>query len=69
MSAQDFCHCSAICTHICKGFIAAFWKASGLGQLALALKLGKDFSLDNITDGEAVIGFGNLICSSQASIM
>jgi hypothetical protein len=67
VSAQDFCHCSASCIQTCSGFIAAFWKASVFGQLAAAVKFGKDFSLTNITDGEAVIGFGNLICSSQVA--
>ena len=49
--------------------MAAFWKVSALGQLPAAAKPGKDFSFDNIADGEAAIGFGNLTCSSQASIM
>src|SRR5262249_11032016 len=69
VSVQDFCHCSASCIQSWKGFIAAFWKASPLGQLAPAVKPGTDFSLNNIVDGEAVIGLGNLICSSHASIV
>jgi hypothetical protein len=34
-----------------------------------ARPLCKDFSLDSIADCEAAIGFGNLSCSTQASIM
>src|SRR5262245_32073493 len=69
ISEQAFCEFSASCIQNWKGFIAACWKASVLGQLALAVKPGKDFSLTSIVDGEAAIGFGDLICSSQASIM
>jgi hypothetical protein len=32
-------------------------------------KPGKDFYLESNADGEAVVGFGNLSCSSQASMM
>ena len=35
----------------------------------LDLDQGRDFSFDSIADGEPVIGFGDLICSSQASII
>ena len=43
--------------------------ALAFGQLPAGLKLGKDFSFDSIADGDTVIGFGDLICSSQASII
>src|SRR5262249_23070694 len=66
-SAHAFWHCSAHCTQNCIGFIAAPAKASALGQVP-AGTLGRDFSFDSIADG-AVIGFGDLICSSQTSIM
>jgi hypothetical protein len=36
-------------------------------ELSAELKPGKDFSFDSIADGKSVIGFGDLICSSQAS--
>ena len=48
------------------GFVA---NALAFGQLPAGLTPGKDFSFDSITDGEPVIGFGDLICSSQASII
>ena len=38
-------------------------------ELSVGLKPGKDFSFDSIADGKSVIGFGDLICSSHASIM
>jgi hypothetical protein len=41
-------------------------EASALGQVPAGTP-GKDFSFDNIADG-ALIGFGDLICSSQTSI-
>src|SRR6516225_335967 len=69
VSAQDLCHCSANCIRSCKGFIAPFWKASVLGQMPVEPKPGKDFNLESNADGEAVVGFGNLSCSSQASMM
>jgi hypothetical protein len=50
------------------GFIADIGKASALGQVPAGLTLGKDFSFESIADG-TVIGFGDLICSSQASII
>ena len=64
VSAQDFCHCAANCIQNCKGFIAAFWKVSTLGQVPANLRP----NLDSIADGEAAVGFGNLSCASQASI-
>ena len=67
-SAQAFWHCPANCIQNCIGFIAAGGKASAFGALPAGLKPGKDFSFDSIAD-EAVIGLGDLICSSQASIM
>src|SRR6266498_1129693 len=68
-SAHAFCHCAANCIQNCKGFVAAIWKAPAFGQLPAGLTLGKDFSFDSIADGEPVIGFGDLICCSQASII
>jgi len=47
---------------------ACFCHASAVGQLPAAPKLGRDFSFANIAD-EAVIGSGDLICSSHASII
>ena len=44
------------------GSVAA--NAFALGQLPAGLTPGKDFSFDSIADGETVIGFGDLICSS-----
>jgi hypothetical protein len=67
-SAQAFCHCSANWIQSCMGFIAASEDASALGKVPKGLTLGNDFSFDSIAD-ETVIGFGDLICSSQASIM
>jgi hypothetical protein len=49
------------------GFVAA--NAFALGQLPTGLTPGKESSFDSIADGEPVIGLGDLICSSQASIM
>src|SRR5215471_6801074 len=65
-SAQAFCHCSAHCTQNCMGLVA---NALAFGQLPVGLTPGKDLSFDSIADGELVIRFGDLICSSQASIM
>jgi hypothetical protein len=48
------------------GFVA---NAFAFGQLPVGLMPGKDFSFDSIADGDTVIGFGDLICSSQASII
>src|SRR5215831_6086666 len=48
------------------GFVA---NALAFGQLPVGLMPGKDFSFESIADGEPVIGFGDLICSSQASII
>src|SRR5262245_32315534 len=62
-SVQDFCQCSAICIQNCIGFVAPIWKASGHPEPAAG------FSFCNIADGEAVVAFGNLSCSSQASMM
>ena len=45
------------------GFVA---NALAFGQLPAELTPGKDFSFDSIADGEPAIGFGDLICSSQA---
>ena len=42
-------------------------KASAFAQVPAGLTLGKDLNFDSIADGEPVIG--DLICSSQASIM
>jgi hypothetical protein len=72
-STQAFCHCSANCIQNCIGFIAGPAKESALGQAPAGqapagLASGQDFSLDSIAD-DAVIGFGDLICSSQTSIM
>jgi hypothetical protein len=50
------------------GFIAAIGKASALAQVPAALTPGRDCSFDIIPD-VTVIGFGDLICSSQASII
>ena len=47
------------------GFVAA--NAFAFGQLPAGLTPGKDSSFDSIADGELVIG--DLICSSQASII
>ena len=49
------------------GFVAD--KAFAFGQLLAELTPGKEFSFESIADGELVIGFGDLICSSQASII
>jgi hypothetical protein len=68
-SVQAFCHCSANCIQSWKGFIAAVWKASAFGQVLAGLKLDKDFSFESIADGERVVGLGDFICSSQASII
>ena len=43
--------------------------ALAFGQLPVGLMPGKDFSFDSIADGEPVIALGDLICSSQASII
>ena len=67
-SAQAFCHCSASCIQNCMGFIAVC-QAFAFGQLPDGLTPGEDFRFDSIADGELVIGFGDLICSSQASII
>jgi hypothetical protein len=64
-----FCHCSANCIQSWKGFIAAVWKASAFGQVLAGLKLDNDFSFESIADGERVVGLGDFICSSQASII
>src|SRR6516225_6043778 len=56
-SDHIFCHCSTNCM----GFIVD--TSPRFGQLPAGLKLDKDVSLDSIADG-----FGDLICSSQASI-
>jgi hypothetical protein len=61
-AGQAFWHCSAHCIQNCIGFIAAPAKAFALGQVPAGTP-GKDFSFDSIADG-AVIGFGDLICSS-----
>ena len=66
-SAQAFCHCSTTCVQNCMGLTAAVCKASAFAQVPAGLTLGKDFNFDSIADGELVIG--DLICSSQASIM
>jgi hypothetical protein len=50
------------------GFIAVC-QAFAFGQLPDGLTPGEDFRFDSIADGELVIGFGDLICSSQASII
>src|SRR5262249_23487815 len=63
-SVQDFCHCSANCWYTRNGFMDAIWSLLANGQLPAGPKLGKEFSFDNIADGS-----GDLICSSQASIM
>src|SRR5215467_5939807 len=68
-SVQDFCHCSATCIQNCMGFVAPMWKASAPGQLPSELEPGLDVSFCSTADGEAVVGLGNLSCSSQASIM
>ena len=52
----------------CMGLVAAIWKASGFGQPPSVPKLGKAFNFDIMADGDAVIGFGNLSCSSQVPI-
>ena len=65
--AQAFCHCSATCVQNSMGLIAAVCKASAVAQVPAGLTLGKDLNFDSIADGEPVIG--DLICSSQASIM
>jgi hypothetical protein len=67
-SVQAFCHCSINCVQDCMGFIAAIGKASALAQVPAALTPGRDCSFDIIPD-VTVIGFGDLICSSQASII
>src|SRR5262249_2360310 len=66
-SAQAFCHCSATCVQNCMGLIAAVCKASEFAQVPAGLTPGKDLNFDSIADGEPVIG--DLICSSQASII
>ena len=68
MSVQDLCHCSADFIQNCMGLVAAIWKASGFGQPPSVPKLGKAFNFDIMADGDAVIGFGNLSCSSQVPI-
>src|SRR5215475_4753175 len=67
-SAQAFCHCSATCTQNCIGFIATPAKAPALGQVPAGLAPGRDFSFESIAD-EALIGLGDLICSSHISII
>jgi hypothetical protein len=57
-SDQTFCHCSTNCI----GFIVD--TSPKFGQLAPGPKPDKEFSFDSIADG-----FGDLICSSQASII
>jgi hypothetical protein len=47
------------------GLLAAPAKASALGQVPAGLAPGTDFSFESIAD-VAVMGFGDLICSSQA---
>jgi hypothetical protein len=49
------------------GFVAA--NAFALGQLPAGLTPGKDVSFDSIAEGDPVIALGDLICSSQASII
>jgi hypothetical protein len=49
------------------GSVAA--NAFVFGQLPAGLKPGKDVSFESIADGEPVIALGDLICSSQASII
>ena len=49
------------------GFVAA--NAFALGQLPAGLTPGKVVSFESIADGEPVIALGDLICSSQASII
>jgi hypothetical protein len=51
-----------------KGFIAPIGKASELGQVPAGLKPGNDLTFDNIAAGD-LIGFGALICSTQASMI
>ena len=70
VSGKDFCHSSVSFIQNRNGFIAASWKTSAFGQAA-EKETGpraKLDSLDNIADGEAVIGVGSLSCSSQESI-
>jgi len=70
VSGKDFCHCSVSFIQNFNGFIAASWKTSALGQAAeKETGWAKLDSLDNSADGEAVIGFGSLSCSSHASVM
>src|SRR5215467_2757305 len=67
ISVQDLCHCSATCIQNCMGFVAPMLNASAPGQLPSELEPGVSFC--SIADGEAVVGLGNLSCSSQVSIM
>ena len=60
MSTHARCHCSASFIHTSIGFPAA---------AGVAVRPGKEVSFDSIDDGDAVIGFGNLSCSSQGSII
>jgi hypothetical protein len=53
----------------CEGFIVPVWNASVLGQLTVEPQPGDDFNLETSADGEVVIGFGTLSCSSQASMI
>src|SRR5689334_3123160 len=59
-SDQAFCHCSKNCTKKCIGFAAD--GSAAFGQAPAGRKPDREFSFDNIT-----VGFGDLICSSQAS--
>src|SRR5262249_19879572 len=66
-SGHAFCHCSIHCVQNCMGFVAP--NAFALGQAPAGLTPGMDVSFDSIADGEPVIGLGDLICSSHASII
>src|SRR6516165_7202710 len=64
-SAHVFCHCCAICIYIANGLNAAICAPAALGQPPAGPKLEMDCSFDSIADDE----LGDLICSSQASII